>query len=1811
MAPTISRLSAIEEGFQRAGWYQRTKRRLRERVVKYITPETSDIVNSVLDNSHPSVQKVRAEQQSSELLKSVATELCLSAAHFATSNTMGKVLTVVEFVWRFIGGVTQVSMAVLLADYIMPFLRNLMSDTEKDSNCVVVEKEAEIDMGSFFENHTIPYLPTLAGIMGVVACVLLGQLTKTFTVARSMFKHWSGFGKDMKGVQMGLEAGSALYVWAVERMQECLVKLCPDYQVRGSTYETCLAFGVDTKELLENYGAFRDPGEWPVLFGVPSTGTKVSSIFTSLEKIDMEIAKKKLQLPVDVQQLFGKIRTEMRDFAKQYATHRSLPLVRRCPFNVYIYGDSGCGKSETMNSMAHDVPRLITGFATNRRGVPEGEPGFDVSNLCYSKAAADPYWSRYNNQTVVALDDIFQGRAAVPSDSEAMNYICMHSGVMWMPPKPIAEEKGEPFKGLLTLCTSNDGYPQFTEIRHNEAVWRRRNVLVKQRVDTAGDGKVFKVMRPLEEQPRTQEQRPSVFMRDGFLVPEIKDEWIHYDQLLRIVSAEAIEFLGQKLQMRTHEENWASEMEQLMPKRAEMYEPDEEAEARAEARLGRAREQEAIEIEDWQLQEYPRHVKRFEDREPVYTSMEDGMRVSWSNENDLELMLQINKAKRFRKNGHIAPPSVVRYWEETCSLGCRVGTPIWEMNRRQHLENPCPYILNSERGYVQPCGHYQQEWPTAHGMIGCLPNNISAFIWAEENYNYHASLGLEPGELCARDQLENVIRLDGMRRRMAAELLIRMGTITWECDNDKHVHSDWTWDHERWQAGNVDLSENVLCMFRNGDKIQQRRGREVLGRREGPIPIYKQAEVHDWMMMTNEEDEQIYVELAGPLPQETKWERFMFWVKMFGQVCVKHPMEMIDSALSGGVKGILGAMLIVTLIKTGLKAYNYLFGSRAESGETKTKKPSRRRIAPQKYGEESTYQAFYDEFKNQLKPKVDKEDWKRVSNIFRQKMAEMKRERGIMEDDNMAEVMDLQRGSAFVANNCIDLTNEDTMGVLNGVALRGQTFMTLKHFFPDPTKTYTVTMRWANEEQTHEITPEERVDAKSRGKCLSADLVFVTIKTKKWCFRNIVGKGYFTREADFDRLMNGEMDLLYRQETAQGSRVVAAHSNFQMVEEIEYKTKAGEEVHLPIGFEYRVSAMNRRCGAAMFHSTPGVKGSICGVHVAGRSITSEGNAACISEEWIQSNLGPKEAEVQLPPFMSGDVLDLKGSDIAFVEEENRNWAVHPEGSLHYVATLKPKYAEHVVCKTDIIESELHGKIFPVMTGPSVKTGKDKRLIKDFNDTPMNVGAKKFTKTVSDFAADKLALACSYVLAVILAYRPMTDVPRVLSEHEAINGVKHMDYHRLNMKTSSGWLLKRFRPLGAKGKAWLFENTSTDEEPIYRIKHPYLRKLVDDLERAYQGGKRRLTIFYANLKDERRPLAKILMGKTRLFECLSIEHTILTRKYFGMYCATMNQNAANSPFAVGLDVESPDWTRLYRRLNKNGGMVVHGDYEAWDGRLSAQVMRAGAEVINRWYSAEAVLKMRERPERLMEFQDEITRDNRVRLLLIEDVIECYTVYGNMVLRKEAGLPSGMAMTSDFNSLCNLIYMCTAAYSLRPSGSKLNLQDWEFTLYGDDNIVAPPRECQWFNFNTLSAFFKSHGIVYTDALKKGGIQDDYTALSEATFLKRGFRTHERYENRMWAPIEKVVITELINWVRTGGCPREALFSNIEDALNFAYHHGKRYHDELLGKINDAIYAENVRNPQSVPTWRTISTTFEERDQQWCANFEEGANDNITKG
>jgi hypothetical protein len=322
------------------------------------------------------------------------------------------------------------------------------------------------------------------------------------------------------------------------------------------------------------------------------------------------------------------------------------------------------------------------------------------------------------------------------------------------------------------------------------------------------------------------------------------------------------------------------------------------------------------------------------------------------------------------------------------------------------------------------------------------------------------------------------------------------------------------------------------------------------------------------------------------------------------------------------------------------------------------------------------------------------------------------------------------------------------------------------------------------------------------------------------------------------------------------------------------------------------------------------------------------------------------------------------------------------------------------------------------------------------------------------------------------------------------------------------------------------------------------------------------VWIATLKDERRPIAKVDAGKTRVFAACPMHFAIVFRQYFLAFFAWIMKNRIKNEIGVGTNVYSMDWHFTALQLRKYGSKVIAGDFSNFDGSLRQDVMWKILEFINQWY-------------------DDGSENALIRKVLFEEICNARVLVDGELVNWDHSQPSGNPGTVIFNSIFNQIVMRMAYLECRKRlgiGMYCDFTDnVSMQTYGDDNVLnISDRVIEWYNQKTITDALASMGLTYTDEAKTGELVE-YRTLEEISYLKRKFVLNDRgfYQ----APLDIKVCKEMPNWIR-GTAKKEATKENALAALVEISLHGQEVYDSCRKQLWQSMFANEC--PTRLPTY-----------------------------
>lgn len=569
----------------------------------------------------------------------------------------------------------------------------------------------------------------------------------------------------------------------------------------------------------------------------------------------------------------------------------------------------------------------------------------------------------------------------------------------------------------------------------------------------------------------------------------------------------------------------------------------------------------------------------------------------------------------------------------------------------------------------------------------------------------------------------------------------------------------------------------------------------------------------------------------------------------------------------------------------------------------------------------------------------------------------------------------------------------------------------------------------------------------------------------------------------------------------------------------------------------QMSTIQGDCGSPLLIANDMFPRKILGFHCAGAAGTGISSVICRRDVEKFCRDEPAERDPKL--------ITLQG-------EEPENFPLR-DGSFRLLGKIDKPIVHPI--KTTLEKSVIHGiwetQVAPAILRPPLEP-----------DGPMIRGLMKNRSPVEPLDVGTLDQAeCSY--RSMLSKIPTLGVEqRVLTYEEACAGIAGNEFFPpLRRNKSAGW--PYMAEVGAKGKT---KYLGYDEWDFSSPDSRRMRDIVHEMERVCRKGMVPEVYFVDTLKDEKRPLEKVALGKTRVFAACPMDYSILFRKYFLGFLAYMTRTRIENESAIGTNISTNDWKRIAEKMRSFGhGNVVAGDFENYDGTLNYHIFDRVVSVINWWYN-------------------DSPSNQLVRRMLWECLIKSKHILHHFVYQMSHGQPSGNPSTAVTNTMYTSLALRYLYIQERykmdwslPVGAPNLWADFErdvkVVAYGDDNLIAVhPRIQSWFGPRHISQAFAAIGMRYTSE-DKHAQGERLRDITEVTFLKRGF-SYCKVDDWWYAPLAVQSIKEMCNWVKKSPDPVSACVENCEDAIVELYQHDKFTFENMRMAIITALRAYDRR-------------------------------------
>lgn len=401
---------------------------------------------------------------------------------------------------------------------------------------------------------------------------------------------------------------------------------------------------------------------------------------------------------------------------------------------------------------------------------------------------------------------------------------------------------------------------------------------------------------------------------------------------------------------------------------------------------------------------------------------------------------------------------------------------------------------------------------------------------------------------------------------------------------------------------------------------------------------------------------------------------------------------------------------------------------------------------------------------------------------------------------------------------------------------------------------------------------------------------------------------------------------------------------------------------------------------------------------------------------------------------------------------------------------------------------------------------------------------------------------------------------------AVNGTMDDPFiRRINSSTAGGhgWP-------GPKSDYLVIDDGITDW--VTRQPTPELKRAIEEIFESYERKEMSCPIFQASLKDEPRPIDKVISGKTRVFYGSPTHYLVAARMLLAPILSLMGEHSDVFCTGIGINMHS-EAGDIASKLFVGGFRPVDGDIRSFDIALPFWVREACNKIL---YNIAESLGY---------------SDYALDMLLgiLSDAL-----YPTISMLKDifvlSGLqPSGIFGTAEMNSLALLV----AIFYLWKINARTKYLDFfshlKIITYGDDLLMSISDEViESFNNEVLCDLFMRHmGVEYT-AGDKGTTMTKYNTVEGVTFLKRKF---VKRDGEWIAPLDLHSCFKMLEWyIPSSSCPinSQVLSTVTSNLIEMYFHLPRERHDGYRSKLISIIqnnYQVVETDTYDLPTWSSI--------------------------
>lgn len=613
------------------------------------------------------------------------------------------------------------------------------------------------------------------------------------------------------------------------------------------------------------------------------------------------------------------------------------------------------------------------------------------------------------------------------------------------------------------------------------------------------------------------------------------------------------------------------------------------------------------------------------------------------------------------------------------------------------------------------------------------------------------------------------------------------------------------------------------------------------------------------------------------------------------------------------------------------------------------------------------------------------------------------------------------------------------------------------------------------------------------------------------------------------------------------------------------------EICVTMGYKFEGRTRGGYCGAIVSMVNPSLQpGKIIGYHVGSlKSLEKEiGYIILVTRERLQK---------VFETFDKGFSGDVYPSNI--LPEVG---ILHPIGeSFLHLGKLPPGKVPRLPMRSDLIHSPIYGKYKKTEMGPAVLSIHDKRMV-NTDQSPLLTAMSAAGPAPGILNPRiKKAVEKHFYRKILSMESPIPRRP--LTIDEAINGVPPF-IEPLNMTTSAGYPCNLSCNHKQGGKRDFFDGFQDDPNvpTVYTfrkggmVEQMYQRHLEKAEKMEYDNE-----IFVVDtLKDEKVPLAKVRDGKTRLFNMFSVSYNLLAKRYLAPIIAHMSYNRPYAGITTGANYRSKEFHHFVLYLKSKGDFGFAGDEKKCDKRHFADTIAGVYELAKEFYQLEKYSK----EWKELEFC-KVHAVHNIHIFLnsvyLISHINCSGIFGTTFI-------------NDYKiNLCmRMAYTELAIKAGYPHFMPEHFDDTCIVVTcGDDHIVVvgDPEVQKFFNACTYRDWAAPLGITYTHTDKEQELQPIYR-IDEMSFCKCEIG---RLNGRYVPLLNMLSIEESTNWIRetpdkSFASYVDALNQSLDDASRSLFFYGREKYNQWESKLRK-IAIEN-RIELKIPDFDMLKHWYE---------------------